>query len=275
MTIITISRGTFSGGRSLANRVAEKLGYRCLAMVELTEASRRFGVPEEKLLKAIDEAPSLWERLSSERARHLACIRAALVREVKDDNVVYHGLAGHFLLTGVPHVLRVRVIANMEFRIKGAMNRDHLAREDAIQAIKTIDDKRAKWAKFLYHVEWGDPSLYDLTINIDHLGLSSACEVVCHIASLDEFKTTTESQKIIDDLVLSTEVRAIIAANAASKNIADARVEVEADNGVVIIRGTVESLGDADNIREIVKTIPGIKEIDSKMQVKGLQSDDS
>ena len=30
MAIITVSRGTFSGGQSLAECVAEKLGYRCL-----------------------------------------------------------------------------------------------------------------------------------------------------------------------------------------------------------------------------------------------------
>lgn len=267
MAIITISRGTFSGGQALAECVAEKLGYRCVAMLALAEAARQYGVPEEKLSKAMREPPGVLERLSVERAHHLACIRAALIREAKDDNMVYNGLAGHFLLTGIPHVLRVRVIANMEFRIKGAMARGHSTREDAIQAIKTMDAKRARWTKFLYHVEWGEPSLYDLVLNLDHLSLSSACEVVCHTVCLDEFKTTPESQKIVDDLVLSTEVRAIIAANAGKKNIADAGVEIEADNGVVTIGGTVGSLKDADKIREIARAVPGVRTINSKMKV--------
>ncbi|MFC1967862.1 cytidylate kinase family protein [Chloroflexota bacterium] len=270
MAIITISRGTFTGGRSLAERVAEKLGYRCLAMAELVEASRKYDLPEEKISKAISETPGLLEQLTHlnpERRSLLYCIRAALVKEVRDDNVVYHGLAGHFLLRGVPNVLRFRVIADMESRLKDAMDRGHLSREDAIQIIKTLDDKRLRWTKFLYHVDWNDPSLYDLVINLHQISLSTACEVLCHTASLDEFKRTPESQKLMDDLVLSTEVRAIIAAN---KSTADVGVEIKADNGIVTIGGTVASLNEADKVREIVRTVPGVKEIDSKMRVQGL-----
>jgi cytidylate kinase len=265
MAIITISRGTFSGGRSLAECVAEKLGYRCVARVSLHEAAKRYGVSDEELSEAISETPGILERLSSERARYLACARAALVKEVKDDNVVYHGLAGHFLLQGVPHVLKVRVIANMEFRIKGAMERTRLDRREAIDYIKKADEKRIRWTKFLYHVDWHDPSLYDLIINIDHFNISDACEIVSHTVRLDRFKTTAETQKIMNDLALSTEVRAIVATN---KSIAGSGLEVEANGGIITLTGTVESLQDADKIREIVAVVPGVKAINSKMQVK-------
>jgi len=268
MAVITVSRGTFSGGLNLAESIAERLGYRCLARIELAEAAGRYGVSEEKLSEAISGSPGVLERLSSQRMHYLACLRAALVREVKNDNVVYHGLAGHFLLSGVPQILKVKVISNLEFRINAAMERSHLTREDAVQFIKTVDEKRARWTKFLYHVDWNDPSLYDLIINLEQISLSSACEIVCHTAGLDEFKTTPEREKIIEDLTLSTEVRAIIAANAAGKSISDAGIEIEADNGVVTIGGTVGSLQDADKIREIVRTtIPGVSEVKTKMRV--------
>jgi cytidylate kinase len=265
MAIITISRGTFSGGLGLAQCVSEKLGYRCLARVELVEAARRYRVSEEKLSRAISEAPHLWERLTAERARFLACTRATLIREVKDNNVVYHGIAGHFLLKGVPCVLRVRVVANMEFRIAGAMERGALTREDAIQVIRTMDEKRARWAKFLYHVDWSDPSLYDVVINLDQISLTSACDIICTSANLEEYKATPESRKVMNDLVLGSHVRAIIAAR---KNISDHGVEVEADDGVVTISGTVDSLVDADRIRVAVRKVPGIKEIKSQVRVR-------
>ncbi|MFC1929304.1 cytidylate kinase family protein [Chloroflexota bacterium] len=267
MAIITISRGTFSGGQGLAQCVAERLGYRCLARVVAHEAALRYGVSEEKLSKAMEEPPGILERLRTERerARYLACARATLVREVKNDNVVYHGLAEHFLLEGVPHVLRVRVIANIEFRIKGAMERTGLERKEAIEYIKKADEKRVRWARFLYQADWYDPSLYDLVINLDHISLDSACEIVCHCVSLDEFARAPEWQKIMDDLVLSTEVRAIVAAN---KGIADSGLEVEADGGVITLGGTVGSLQDEDKIREIAAAAPGVKDINSKMQVK-------
>jgi cytidylate kinase len=265
MAIITISRGTFSGGQRLAQCVADKLGYRCIARIESYEAAKRYGVSDEQLSKAISETPGLLERLGSERARYLACLRATLVREVKDDNVVYHGLAGHFLLKGVPSVLRVRVIANIEFRIKNAMERNRSTRKEALDYIKKVDEKRIRWTKLLYHADLNDPHLYDLVINLDNISINSACELVCCTVGLDEFARTPNWQMIMDNLVLSTEVKAVVTA---SKGIGDSGLEVEADGGVITLLGTVGSLQDADKIREIVGSIRGVRAINSKMQVK-------
>jgi cytidylate kinase len=265
VAIITISRGTFSGGRDLAECVAQKLGYRCIPRVVSYEAAKKYGVSDEELTKAISELPGLLDRMSSERARYIACLRAALVNEVKTDNVVYHGLAGHFLLHGIPHVLRVRVIADVEFRIKGAMDRTRLTRKEAIDYIKKTDEKRSRWTKFLYHVDWHDPSIYDIIINLENISLSSACDILCHAVTLEEFKTTPQWRKKMDDLVLATEVRAIVATN---KGINDAGLEVSANGGVVTLAGTVGSIQDADRIREIAKDVRGVQSINSKMQVK-------
>ena len=266
MAIITVSRGTFSGGQSLAERVAEKLGYRCISEEVLLEAAKEYDVPEEKLFEALTKKPGMLERLTVERAHYITYIRAALCKEAKDDNLVYHGHAGHLLLKGVPHLLRVRVIANMEFRIKAAMDRHQLSREEAIEFIKRVDEERVRWTRFLYHVDWRDPSLYDVVINLDHVSLSGACDIVCRTVSLDEFKRTPKSPKIMDDLGLSTHLEAIIANTRSISGREE--VEIEADRGVVTIRGTVESLVDADRVRMIVRQVPGVKEINSKMRVR-------
>lgn len=269
MAIITISRGTFSGGQKLAECVAEKLGYTCLSRQVLVNAANNYGVPLDKLSDALEEPPGFWDRFTKERAHFLAYIRAALAKEVKDNDVVYHGLAGHLLLEGLCSVLKIRVIANMEFRIKGAMERHEFKKkEDAIEFIKKMDERRTRWTKFLYHADWTDPSLYDMVINLNCISLASACEVIANTASLDEFKTTLEAQQVMKDLVLSTEVRAIIASNSEQKGIDDIGVEIKADGGVVTIGGSVGTLEDADKIREIVRTVPGVTGINSKMQLR-------
>ena len=258
MAIVTISRGTFSGGKKLAECVSEKLGYRCLARNELAEAARRYGVSEEKLSKAIGEAPHFWERFTAERTRYLACARAALVSEVRDSNSVYHGLAGHFLLQGVPQVLRVRVVADMEFRIKAAMERGALSRENAIHVIRTMDEKRAKWVKFLYHVDWSNPSLYDLVINLDKISLASACELVCCAVSLDEYQPSPQWHTTMNDMTLSTHIRALLAAD---ENIGDTGIDVNSDHGLVTISGIVEWTEDIARIEELVAKVPEVRHV--------------
>lgn len=269
MAIVTISRGTFSGGQQLAECVAEKLGYNCLSRQVLVGAAKKYGVPLDRLSDALEEPPGFLERFTKERAHYLAYIRAVLAKEVKDNNVVYHGLAGHLLLVGLCNVLKVRVIANMEFRISHAMERHNFKkREEAIEYIKKVDERRTRWTKFLYHADWTDPSLYDIVINLNCIGLDSACEIVANTASLDEFKTTPETEKIMSDLLLSTEVRAIIASNSEVQNIDDVGVEIKAEEGVITISGTVGTLDDADKIRDIVRKVPGVTGINSRMQLR-------
>jgi len=205
--------------------------------------------------------------LTAERVHYLAYIRAEICKEVKDDFVVYHGHAGHLLLRGLPHVLKVRVIADMEFRIQAARERQNLIRPKAIEFIQHIDEKRVKWTKFLYHADWYDPSLYDVVINLEHIGINDACDIVCQIAALDKFKVTPESQKVMADMLLSTTVRAELAGN---KGISDAGIEIEADDGVITIEGTADSMMEADNIKKFVINMPDVKDINSHMRVSSI-----
>ncbi len=265
MAIITISRGTFSGGQKLAECIAAKLGYRCISREVLVETAKEFEVSEEKLLEALTKKPWLLERLTRARARYLAYIRATLLKEVKDENVVYHGLAGHLLLKDVPHVFRIKVIANMEFRVKNAMERNNLGREEALRYIQEVDEGRARWTRFIYDVDWNDPNLYDLVVNLDQITIESACDVVCHLTDMEGYRKSELSKKIINDMVLASHLRALIASD---KGISDREVEVVSDGGVVTISGTVESIAEADRIRTIVRMAPEVEEINSKLRVR-------
>ena len=118
MSIVTISRGSYSRGKEVAEKVAQKLGYECISRDILLEASEQFNIPEIKLVRAIHDAPSVLDRFTYGKDRYVAYIRAALLKHVQKDNVVYHGLAGHLFLEGIPHVLKVRIIADLEDRIK-------------------------------------------------------------------------------------------------------------------------------------------------------------
>jgi len=191
----------------------------------------------------------------------MAYIRAALCREIQNDRIVYHGHAGHLLLRGVPHVLSVRVVANTESRITTAMERDNISQNKATEVIKKQDENRAKWTRFLYHVDWLDPSLYDLVINLERTSLDGACELVCLAAAKEEFQPTPESQKALADLLLAAQVRAKIAADG---SIADEGIEVEAHDGIITIGGKLHSSKDADKLTELTRQYPGVKDVELK-----------
>jgi len=265
LAIITISRGTFSGGQSLAECIAGKLGYRCISREVLTEAAEQYGADEKKLFKILVEKPGLLERLSLERQRYLTFVQAALYKEARDEKLVYHGHAGHLLLKDAPHIIRVRVVAHMEQRIKAAMDRHGFERKAAIEYIGNMDGQRIKWTKFLYHVDWRDPSIYDVLINLDHISISSACELVCTIANAEEYQITAQSEKMLADLALSTDVKARIVAD---NNVADEDIWVNASWGSVTVSGTVGLPEELDRISDIVQSTPGVVDFKSTIRMQ-------
>jgi cytidylate kinase len=208
MAIITISRGSYSKGKEVAEGVAECLGYECLSREVILEASDVYHIPEIKLIKAIHDAPSILERLGRAKFAFIAYYQSALTRIVQKDNVVYHGLAGHLLLKGVPHVLKVRIIADLADRVRNEMNREGIAEQEARSLLLKDDQERRRWTQSLYGADPWDSSLYDLVIHIHKFKVSNAVDFICETAGLDQFKATKASQQKMDDLALASQVKA-------------------------------------------------------------------
>ncbi len=118
------------------------------------------------------------------------------------------GLAGHLLLKGVPHVLKVRIIADLADRVRNEMNREGISEQEARSVILKDDQERRKWTQSLYGADPWDSSLYDLVIHIHKFTVSNAVDFICEAAGLDQFKTTRESQQKMDDLALASQVKA-------------------------------------------------------------------
>jgi cytidylate kinase len=210
MAVISISRGSYSKGKEVAEKVAAQLGYRCLSREVILDASENYHIPEIKLAKAIHDAPSILERFGRDKTRFITYYQSALVRDVQKGNVVYHGLAGHLLLKGIPHVLKVRIIADLDERVCHEMECERIPKQEALRLILKDDQQRRKWTQSLYGVDPWDCSLYDLVLSIQKLTIADAVDFICRAAQLPQFRTTEESQRKIDDLALASQVKAAL-----------------------------------------------------------------
>ena len=258
MAIITISRGSYSKGKEIAEKVAEKLGYECIGREMLIEASGEFNVPEILLVRAIHDAPSLLERFNFDRMKFIAYLQDAMLRHMQKDNIVYHGLAGHFWLDGISHVIKVRIIADFGDRVAAEIERENISRSEALHILEKDDEQRVKWSKSLYGIDTREPSLYDMVLHIGKITVFDAVNIICHSAELEHFQTTAESQKILDDRLLACDVK--VALLDLKKEI-----QVSADDGIV--RVTVrESLSHEihliEEIRRIGESVTGVKKIE-------------
>jgi cytidylate kinase len=210
MSVITISRGSYSKGKEIAEKIAEKLGYDCISRDILIDASEHFNVPEIKLIRALHDAPSIFSRFHYGKEKYISYICEALLNHVQKDNVVYHGLAGHFFLQGVPHVLKVRIIADLDYRIKEEMKRENISEKEARYILKKDDDERRKWGLYLYGKDTADSSLYDIVLHIDNLKVDDAVDMLINAVKRPCFQTTSESKMIFNDLYSTASAKAMI-----------------------------------------------------------------
>ena len=200
MSIVTISRGSYSRGKEVAELLAEELGYACVSRDVLLEASDQFSTPEVKLVRAIHDAPSILDRFTSGKDQYIKYIRAALLTHMQRDDVVYHGLAGHIFLQGVPHVLKVRIIADMGDRVREEMKRESIAADKARQVLAKDDDERRKWSMHLYGIDAWDPRLYDMTVHLKTITVDEAVSTIRQALELPAFRTTPDSKRTIDEM---------------------------------------------------------------------------
>jgi cytidylate kinase len=257
MAIITISRGSYSKGKEIAEKLAEELGYECLSRDVLLEASEHFNVPEMKLIKALHDAPKVLERFSHGKQKYVAHIEQAFLEHVQKDNVVYHGLAGQFFLKGVGHALKVRVIADLDARVRLEMERENITDAKARHDLKRDDYERRKWALALYGIDTADATLYDMVVHIRKLSVNDAVKLISHAARLPHFQTTPESQQALENLVLAAQVKS---------KIFDAypNVEVSAAGGIVVVHteGALEQESAiAKRVQSHAVGVEGVKEV--------------
>ncbi|MDR3569957.1 MAG: cytidylate kinase-like family protein [Syntrophobacteraceae bacterium] len=229
MAVITISRGSYSHGREVAEKVCARLGYHCVSREIILKASEHFNTPEIELTRAVHDAPSILERFTYGKERYVAYFREALLHHLIEDNVIYHGLSGQFFVKGVSHALRVRIIADIKDRLALEMQHGGGGSEaDNLKLLIKDDEQRRRWSHYLYGIDTRDPSLYDLVIHVGRVSTDDAVEIVADAVSKSCFQTTAESQKAMELLFKAAQVQAALV-----KDIPSAKVEVE--NGEIVV----------------------------------------
>jgi cytidylate kinase len=258
MPIVTISRGSYSRGKEVAEKLAQKLHYECVSREILLEASEEFNIPEISLIRAIHDSPSVLERFQHGKERYINYYQYALLKRLQKDNVVYHGLAGQYFLQSIPHVFKVRILASMEERVREVMRRDQVSEKEAENILRKDDDERRRWGLKLYGIDAWDSRLYDMVLLIDKLSVDDAVDLIAEVVEKPVFQATAESQKVLNDQLMAAKIHALLLGYSLL-------LEVEVKDGVVTLGNAGDALRADFNLRAIieglVREVGGMKKI--------------
>jgi cytidylate kinase len=263
MSIITISHAPYSGGGEIAEKVASSLNYRCVDREVLIEASRRYGIPEAKYTEVLEAEGRWWERWMESLRLYRITLQAAMCEVAQGGRVVYYGRAGQELFPGVRHVLKVLIVAPIEYRMLEVKARKGLDGENARHFLRELDRVRGRRLRALFNTDWQDPVGYDLVINSSRINTDSAAQLVADTVKRDEFQPTPDSEKAFQDLTTTARVQAALITSPKTRNII---LNVRADGGQVNISGI---LADPDLEKEIVriaKDVPGVTHVTTDIE---------
>ncbi len=258
MPIVLISSAPHGMGEELARSLQQKTGWPLLDRDMVAEEARDRGIKLGRLELAVIKSPRMHEKLAREKKLYLAFVTAKICESARDGNLIYQGRAGHLLLPGVSHRLRVGVMAPKDLRIKKAMQDLGLSLEKATGYIEQLDEDIDKWARFAHREpSLRDPLQYDVYLHLQTMSLSSAAAVLCDMANLPEFRPSPVSLQAMQDVDLTA--RAILKL-AFDERTRSADLGVRAANNVITVTYRPRQEVDDRAITAVLKDLDGARE---------------
>ena len=263
MPIVTLSHEIGAGGPEIGQTLAERLSLHYVDQELISQAALRYGLLEEKLSNLDEAKPSLFERFDAETRRYITVLQTALYEFAEKDRVVLMGRSGQWLLRGIPHVLRVRVMAPFDLRVKHLGKRlsgqmgEHTNPRMVHDMARRDDTEKAGRMRYLYEVDVRDPALYDLVINTEKLSIDAAVELIAGVLQRPDMVTTPASQQLLADRALASRVQVALESNPETRR---HRLTVEAKTGVVTLEGTAAM----DEAVDVARGVVGVSDVKTR-----------
>jgi cytidylate kinase len=263
MAVVTISHQMGAGGPEIGMKLGQKTGYRYVDQELVLDVVRRYGVAEDKLSHLDESKPTLFERFDTETRYYITILQTTLLDFAELDNAVLMGRGGQWLLRGIPHVLRVRVISPFELRVKrwikrtAEMTGETPTQRAAAHFVRRDDTDKSGRMKYLYEVDLADPMLYDLTFSTERLPYDAVVEMIQSAISRPEMASTDAARRNVASRALASRVQVALAINPDTRRY---RISVEADDGVVTLEGT----GALERAVEVARDVPGVRVVTTR-----------
>ena len=238
MAILTISHEMGSGGAEIGMALATRLGYTYVDNEELLGRAQRYGLAEERLARLVEDRPSWVERFDAETRRCILALQAVLYEFAQADNVVLIGGGGQWLLRGVPHAFRTRIVAPFPERVTrltatlSAQGRERVTPKTVAQFIRRDDIQKAARMRYLFDADVKDPSLYDVLINTAAFSRAAAVQLLADLARRPEFASTDAARDLVGDRVVASQVEVALAGHPEMRR---HRIDVECVSGEVTL----------------------------------------
>lgn len=191
--VITINREVGSGGRTVGEKLAEKLGVSFYDKAVIKGLTEKYNLTPESIERLKGVRHTWWSEfrrsiIIGQNMSHLTetltsinlddpnlltgedvfKAESEILKGIADaESCVIAGRSGFFVLKDYPNRLSILIQASMPHRIERIMEKQKVSREEAGKIIARIDQMRENYVKNYAHTSRYDTRNYDLVISMD------------------------------------------------------------------------------------------------------------
>ena len=192
--VITISRELGTGGRVVGQELAARLGVNFYDKAVLDGLVQEFNLTREQIEDLKGRKHGWWSEFCEKLSRggsgagienyevtadDLFKAEARILEEIAaEESCVVAGRAGFHVFRHHPNKVRIFLRGSMVRRIERVMELQGLNETEASEAIAKVDEGRENFVKHFTGSSRYDTRNYDLVLNMDHLTLDGAVEVI-------------------------------------------------------------------------------------------------
>jgi len=258
MPIIIISSDSYKTGREIGEKTAKAAGYAYVDREILGPVSEKTHIKEEKLTKALEPDTSFLGLSSKARNRYLAYIREAVLVRLLEDDVICHGLAAHFYVLGVSHVIKVRVLSDPQQLFRQVSAETGVTSEKMKKRLKREAERQRSWSLEAFGLDETDPSNYDMVISLSQIDPDEAVKTIADMTAYRKFQPMSYSNKCLADKALAGRVYVALI-----ERFPD--VTVQADGRAVVVETQSikrEKQKKVETIKDLAAGVEGVGEVD-------------
>lgn len=190
--IITIAREYGSGGRLIAQKVAEKVGLFYYDNEVIDLAAKEMGMDVDAIRKVSEQKSSSFMYTMSSAAFSLPLNDQVFVMQSKiirhlanhDSCIIVNGCAD-YILEDYDDVLTIFIHAPLESRIHRVREVYKEQHDDYKKYVMKRDKGRSNYYNYYTTKKWGHLKNFDLTINSD-LGIERVAQIIADIYLQDK-----------------------------------------------------------------------------------------
>ena len=265
MPLIAMTREMGSLGKDVAAGIAARTNRKVVYHEIIEPIANKMRLRKSHVERFLDGKSGIWERLTTDKTSLSIFTADETLRFLRDGSTgVIRGWGAAHLLKNIPHVIRVRVCAPLETRIKRMMERLATdSRETVEKEILLSEEAHSAITKRHFDVNWRDPELYDVVLCTERLSVEECVEEVESLMRKKCFQETPESLRMVQNLALEWSVRSALRRDVRT---AATSITVQGDGGTARLLGVVDTQEEASVAAEVAAGAEGVKQVENQLR---------